>query len=265
MAIRSPDKLTQVFVALDELRKQVYPISTCGVLHHPSFPHTASSTTQHHFVSSWHCSWSTSSTIPLTLLLPPPHQDHNCSFSPLCHLHTLLRLHPPGMGGEGRAGGGRRLSRPYRPVPLPHSQSLGGIHPPSSSSCSLLVTVWGLLTPHRGQVPTTLGGGRSEVSRALTPNREQFRRFPGHTSRPLVSTLFPPQPWCGRAQPHIQASYLRAREFLFLIPSISASQHFGKSHPYPHHSGFGAHPGAWGHGGPGLTDWLGLTPRTAKA
>lgn len=64
--------------------------------------------TQHHpqlsTILCWHCSWSTSSTIPLTLLLPPPHQDHNCSFSPLCHLHTLLRLHPPGMGGEGRRG-----------------------------------------------------------------------------------------------------------------------------------------------------------------
>lgn len=263
MAIRSPDKLTQVFVALDELRRQVYPISTCGVLHHPSFPHTASSTTQHHFVSSFYCSWSTSSTIPLTLPLPPPHQDHNCSFSPLCHLHTLLRLHPPGMGGQGRRAKTPKQALPPCPAPSPAVTE----RDPSTLLLLLflLVTVWGLLTPHREQVPTTLGGGRSKVSRALTPNWEQFRHVPGHTSRPLVSTLFPPQPWCGRAQPHIQASYLRAREFLFLIPSISASQCFAKSHPYTHHSGFGAHPGAWGHGGPGLTDWLGPTPRTAKA
>lgn len=119
LAIRSPDKLTRVFVALDELPRWAYPISICVPIHHPSFPHTASSTIQNHFVSSLHCSWSTSSTIPLTLPLPPPHQPHDCSFSPVCHLHTLLRLHSSGMVWRGRRGKTPQQALPPCPTPSP--------------------------------------------------------------------------------------------------------------------------------------------------
>lgn len=69
LVIWLPDELTQLFIALDKLPRWVYPISICVILHHPGFPHTASPMIQYHFVSSLHCSWTTSSTIPLTL--PP--------------------------------------------------------------------------------------------------------------------------------------------------------------------------------------------------